>query len=254
MDITIISKKADRLEFLLEGTTPAFANAMRRIMVAEIPVLSVDEVDFHDNTSALYDEVLAQRLGLIPIVFDPKDFNLTSECSCKGKGCSNCEAVFIIEKKGPCTVYSGDMKAANKGTKPTDPRFPIVQLLEKQALKLEAKARLGLGVRHAKHQAAIASYQYYPVVRKAKDGEKYERCPDGLLNTKGAKPAIADVTKADLEGGKCMADGYVVEMDGSKFQFRVETVSGLAPEDIVTLAAKVLEARADEFAKQAKAL
>ncbi len=162
MKIRMIRKRGDRIEFTAEGVTPAFANALRRIMISEIPVLAIEWIDIHNNDSVLFDEVIAHRLGLIPIKFDPKKFNFTEDCVCGGKGCPSCQAVFILDKKGPCMVYSSDLKSSNRDVKPTDKRFLIVELLEKQSIKLEAVSRLGLGIDHAKFQAANAAYKYQP--------------------------------------------------------------------------------------------
>ncbi len=251
MKVKLVSKKGDKLEFLLEDATPAFANALRRIMVAEVPTMSISWVDISVNGSALYDEIIASRLGLIPLKFNPKKFSFPQEGDAKSKK-PHYDVHFTLDKKGPCTVCSGDMKPSDSSVVPTDPRFPITELLENQAIRLEAYAKLGLGKEHSKNHAAIASYQYFPEMRKAKDGERHERCPPGLVDTSGKKPAIADWTKADIEGGKCMAGDYVVELSESRFIFRVESVCGLSPEDIVLQAAQIIGEKAEGFAKALK--
>jgi len=45
----------------------AVANAFRRIMIAELPSLAIEEVYMFNNTSIIQDEVLCHRLGLIPL-------------------------------------------------------------------------------------------------------------------------------------------------------------------------------------------
>lgn len=47
------------------------ANALRRIMIAEIPTIAIEKVNLYQNTSLLADEVLCHRLGLIPLKIDP---------------------------------------------------------------------------------------------------------------------------------------------------------------------------------------
>lgn len=161
MKIEILEKKGNSLKFVLEDSTPAFANTLRRIMISEVPTLAVEEVDFFENDSALYDEVLAHRLGMIPITTDIKSYNITADCTCKGKGCSKCSVTLALSKKGPLTVYSGDLKSSDKEAVPADDKIPIVKLAEKQKLKLEATAFLGRGKDHAKWQPGIISYEYF---------------------------------------------------------------------------------------------
>jgi DNA-directed RNA polymerase subunit D len=162
MKIRVLRKRGEKMEFTVEGVTPAFANALRRIMISEVPVLAIEWADVTENTSVLFDEFIAHRMGLLPLAFNPGKFNITDECVCGGKGCPSCQAVFTLEKMGPGMVYSGDMKSSNRDVKPTDPKFPIVELLEKQAIRLSAVARLGFGKDHAKFQAANATYKYQP--------------------------------------------------------------------------------------------
>lgn len=53
--------------FSLVGVDASIANAYRRILLAEVPTLAIEECFFFDNTSIIQDEVLAHRLGLVPL-------------------------------------------------------------------------------------------------------------------------------------------------------------------------------------------
>ncbi|KAI4286491.1 MAG: hypothetical protein L6R35_004255 [Caloplaca aegaea] len=57
--------------FSLIGLDASIANAFRRILLAEIPTLAIEYVFVHNNTSIVQDEVLAQRLGLVPLTGNP---------------------------------------------------------------------------------------------------------------------------------------------------------------------------------------
>jgi DNA-directed RNA polymerase subunit D len=258
MKVNLSEKKGNKLTFVLQGATSAFANALRRIMVSEVPTFAIDSVDFHENDSVLFDEVIAHRLGLLPITFDPEKFNFRSSCKCGGKGCSLCQVVFVVEKKGPVMVYSGDMKSSNRDVKPTSPDFPIVELLEGQSIRFEATAILGRGKDHAKWQAANASYQYYPeiVVNDPKEARKcMKNCPKGVLEMKGEKLVLADPEKCDL-CKQCIegCEGIEVKGDPARFIFKVESISGLKPEFIVSKSAEILEEKAEDFRKELKKL
>jgi DNA-directed RNA polymerase subunit D len=217
-------------------------------MIAEVPTMAVEYVDFSENNSALFDEVVAHRMGMIPLEFDPRKFNFTQDCKCKGKGCPSCEVVFVINRKGPAIIYSGDLKSSNKDVKPTSPTFPIVELLNGQLLKFEAVARLGIGKNHIKWQAANASYQYYPELKESGDNPKRaaSSCPKNVLEVKGEKLSLNDPLGCDLCRA-CEAAGAKVQGNQNKFIFYVESVSGLKPEYIISQACEILQAKAKEF-------
>src|SRR3970040_21119 len=96
MEIKILSKEPETLRFVLSDASTAFANALRRIMVSEVPVMAIDDVMILDNNSVMYDEILAHRLGLVPITTD-QSYNLPEDCSCKSElGGERCRDSFLM--------------------------------------------------------------------------------------------------------------------------------------------------------------
>jgi DNA-directed RNA polymerase subunit D len=159
MKVKIIEKKGNLVRFDIEGITPALAGELRHIMISEIPTMAIEVVDFYKNQSFLWNEVLANRLGLIPLAYDKKYHKLKENCTCKGKGCAKCQVHLVIKRKGPGTVHSGDLKSSDDKVKPLYDNIPLTELLEDQELELEAIAQLGLGKDHAKWQGAVVGYE-----------------------------------------------------------------------------------------------
>jgi DNA-directed RNA polymerase subunit D len=251
MKVKILDNNDTKMKFIIEGTTPAFANSLRRTMINEISTMAIEYADIEENSSGLFDEIVAHRLSLVPLTFDKKLFSLKDDCKCGGKGCSRCEVVLVIDKKGPCTVYSGDMKSTSDDVKPVDNNIPITELLEGQTLKLEAIAQLGYGSTHIKWQAAIVGYKYMPNV-KAGDDTCVNVCPANVFEKKEGKVRVANSLNCTL-CMRCVEQcGASVSADDTSFVFNIETVSGLTPLQIVESALDVLDTRANEFIEEVK--
>jgi DNA-directed RNA polymerases I and III subunit RPAC1 len=58
------------IEFIHVDTS--FVNALRRILLSEIPTVALEHIYMWNNSSIIHDEVLAHRLGLIPIQLDAR--------------------------------------------------------------------------------------------------------------------------------------------------------------------------------------
>lgn len=82
LKIVIVRMDNFELEFDLIGIQPAFANAFRRLMLSEVPSMAIEKVMIKNNTSIIQDEVLAHRMGLIPLKADPRLFEFKPEGIC----------------------------------------------------------------------------------------------------------------------------------------------------------------------------
>uniref|UniRef100_A0A914CFK0 DNA-directed RNA polymerases I and III subunit RPAC1 n=1 Tax=Acrobeloides nanus TaxID=290746 RepID=A0A914CFK0_9BILA len=71
--------KGLNLEFDLIHVDAPIANALRRILIAEVPTMAIEKVYLYQNTTCLQDEVLCHRLGLLPIYADPNKFKFPSK-------------------------------------------------------------------------------------------------------------------------------------------------------------------------------
>ncbi len=252
MNITITKSDERKINFVLEADV-AFANALRRIALNEVPTMAIEIVDIEENNSGLFDEILAHRLGLIPLKFNQKLFNFKDDCKCKGEGCTRCEATLSLEVDGPYMVtakeLSGDLEAA-------DPNIPIVELLEGQRLKLTAIAQLGMGKDHSKWQASIAAYRNKPIV-KIKQGKDAhgcdEVCPTNVFEKKDGKVKVAREDDCIL-CMKCVevSEDVSVTADQNSFIFNIETVSGLSAKQILETALDIIEERSENFASTLK--
>ena len=73
------SDDPDLLLFDIKGIDSSIANALRRILIAEVPTVAVHRCYVSNNTSVMQDEVLAHRLGLMPLRVDPDLFEFPKE-------------------------------------------------------------------------------------------------------------------------------------------------------------------------------
>ncbi|XP_065662237.1 DNA-directed RNA polymerases I and III subunit RPAC1 isoform X2 [Hydra vulgaris] len=73
--IDVIKLNQNEMEFDMIGIDASIANAFRRILIAEVPTMAIEKVFIFNNTTIVQDEILAHRLGLIPILADPREFN-----------------------------------------------------------------------------------------------------------------------------------------------------------------------------------
>jgi DNA-directed RNA polymerase II subunit RPB3 len=67
ISVEILESSKDSIKFAVNNIDCSMANSLRRIMICEVPVMAIELVQIVKNSSALNDEYLAHRLGLIPL-------------------------------------------------------------------------------------------------------------------------------------------------------------------------------------------
>lgn len=263
MKVDVVELKPKKAVIKIEDTQPYFVNSLRRIMLSELPKLAVEEVVIYDNTSALYDEIISHRLGLIPIPTDLSLLSFRNQCVCKGKGCPNCTVRYTLSKEGEGTVFSGDLQPSEKSWAIKEDKIPIVELYSDQRLILEIEAVLGQGKDHAKWQAVQApSYRMNTIIefdKKHTDEVKdlLNKIPEDIASIKGEKIELKDTSKLPIIQSyidKEKIDFISIKRDPTNVVFHFETDGSLTAKDAIIESAKIIENKYADFQKQLKKL
>jgi len=267
VEIQILEKTDDYIQFIVKGVNVPFVNALRRIILAEVPSMAIDEVVIIENNSMLHDEILAHRMGLIPLKTDLDSYNLPEECTCKSEfGCNLCRLALTLEveaTENTTTVYSKDLKSENPNIAPVSDKIPIVKLAPEQKIRLEAYARLGKGKNHAKWQpVSMCTYKYLPQIKiDAKRcnacGDCVEVCPQKIPTNTGEGIKTQNIVECTL-CQDCMdicpqnPPAIEVNWDKEAFVFNIESTGALPVERIMLEALKILDKKIKDFYSQLK--
>jgi DNA-directed RNA polymerase subunit D len=130
------------------------ANVFRRTILDEVPTFAIEEVEVISNESPLYDEIIAQRLGLIPLKTDLNTYNLKNECKCGGIGCALCEVKMSLISNQEGYVYSKSIKSDDPKIVPVSEDIQITKLFPNKKIELNIRAVLGKGKEHSKWSPA----------------------------------------------------------------------------------------------------
>lgn len=258
MKIEVLSKEKNKLKFVIDEITPIFLNTMRRVATVEVPTMAIEEVAFTKNSSVLYDEVVAHRLGLVPLSTDLKTYKLPEKCKCKGKGCSACQVKLTLNAKGPRTVYSGDLKSKDPKIKPIFDKIPITKLAEGQEIKVVATAVLGMGKEHTKWSTGNFVFQGYPIIKiggKTRDAKEIvEACPRAVLELKDGAPKVKNLEACNLCKVCEKVNPDAIQVSGSKEKFIVtlESWGQHSPKEVLNQAAESMTRKLKEFNKLIK--
>jgi len=259
MDLKLISKDKQfgRLHFELSDTSSGVANALRRSMFESVPTMAIEKVEISKNSSALYDEVIAHRLGLLPLKTDLKTYNLPSKCTCEGEGCAKCELKLTLKSSSVGWVTSENIKSKDPAVVPVFTDMPIAKLIKGQEIELEATAVLGQGSEHAKWCPGLVWFENKASVvvnpKSPKVAEFKEKYPPQAFDSSGAvsKKKIEEHNLIEACAGIC-EDIVKVNYDDSIFVFHVEPWGQLSVQDMVTTATELLQSDLKAFAEAFK--
>jgi len=251
MEIKLLNKEGNKLSFILKKINPAIANTIRRTIMEEVPTMAIEDITFYKNNSALYDEIIAHRIGLIPLTTDLKSYNLPEECKCKEKGCALCQVKFKLDVKEKEVVYASDLKFNDPKIKPAYPKIPIVTLLKKQELTLDGIAILGKGKDHSKWNPGLVYYREYPEIKINKGTEEaFKVCPKKVFEFKNNKLSIKNLEACDLCNACSEVGDIEVKGNETDFIFFIESFGQLSCEEILIKSTEMFDQKIDEFEKE----
>jgi len=280
VECTVSELKPRGLKLEFTGTTAAQVNALRRTLLSDVPKLAIEDVEFHlgpirdeatgkdyDSSTSMFDEAVALRLGLLPIPSDLGRFRRKAECTCNGAGCVHCQAMYSIDKKGPCTVYARDVVPLGDDTLAIlEPDVPIVRLGARQALLAYATAIVGSGRDHAKWQVAQAvGVSPRPHIKFAKKSgctdsclkHAAQSCPVNILEFTPGKISVTDESKCILCWAcekACEHGSVKVEADEARFYLNFETDGSLTAREALRYALKELKRKYEELREAVQAI
>lgn len=251
---TITKATADILQFTLENTNLSMANAIRRVMIAEVPTVAIDWIQFDNNTSVVPDEFIAHRIGLIPLWSEGVVDSMVEsrECECE-RFCAKCSVEFSLDEEARqdstfnCTTKHLKSQQPtvrpNAGADPSrtqeqNPLGPnpdeqnqdeilICKLRKGQAIKFTAFGKRGIGKEHAKWIPAIIGFEYDP--------------DNAMRHVVYPKPGEwPKSVHSQLEEDEHEAD-YSYEQVPEKFFFTIEPIGQLRCDSILLTSIKVLK-------------
>ena len=169
----ILYEDDEKINIILKETDRAFVNSIRRTLISDTPKMAIDTVKFVKKTEVedgevwetdgpLPDEVIAQRLAMIPIPTNHGSFHFQDECpDCsemveEERGCVQCTMLYYCQVKGSkegVWVTAGDLNFLGdpEGFIPEKYRpIPITKLFQGQMIEFSATAVMGRGRDHVK--------------------------------------------------------------------------------------------------------
>ncbi|MBI2144554.1 DNA-directed RNA polymerase subunit D [Candidatus Woesearchaeota archaeon] len=258
IEVVKADKKNNKLIILVKKANDAFVNSIRRAVMNNVPTMAIEDVEIRKNSSVLYDEVVAHRLGLTPLTTDLESYNLPAKCKCNGEGCASCQVKLTLEAEGPGIVTASEIKSKDPKIRPVFPEMPIVKLLKGQKIEVEATAILGTGGTHSKWSPAHVWYKHKQVAKigNVKEPHKVaEACQPGVFEVKNNKLVVNEekLLTTDLAGLAEEASNGEVKIEKSDdFIMFVESFGQLGCKEILEQAAKTLDEDLEEFEKLLK--
>ncbi len=253
-----MEEEGNGIKVRFQGVPLEYVNALRRLAMTEVPSLAIDSVAIIENSSPLYDEVLAHRLGLVPLKADLS--KLKEGCEGEDMGC-HVLLVLDAEARGqPRTVYSGELISEDPSVKPISDEIPIARLAPGQRIKLEAYARLGRGREHAKWQpVAVSVVKPYPHIEvrnpKSRCARKAaEACIPGVLKMGKGGLTVGDEYKCTLcmDCVKICPEALSVEERVDDNILYIESVGAIPPREIIHMAFQELGRQLSELGEAIK--
>ena len=267
MEIEVKSQSDNEIVFIVRDAEVPFINAIRRCAMVNVPKIAIEDVNIIRNDSAMFNEVLARRLGLTPLVSDLDAIEGLPLPEDDGWDDFNSGVLFSLNEIGPKVVYSKDLISSDSKIKPVYDTIPLVKLKEDEEIIIEASAKVGYGKEHAKWMpTTVCAYKQYPEITFNDDVEiDYDcasACPRGVLKSdrRSKKIKILDIENCSMckscvrsSINRAAANGapdksYInVGYRENDFIFRIETDGSMPAKEVLLTACDKLGEKAEKF-------
>lgn len=244
-------KKNMKLSFEIKDSDEAFVNAIRRTIIEEVPTLAIEDLEVKENSSALYDEMLALRIGLTPIKTDLKSYRLPENEDEFTERSARCTLQFILKAGKKGYVYAEEAQSKDSKCNFVNPKMPLVKLAAKQKLDIVMWAVMGQGKDHIKWCPGLAWYKQVADINVNNKKELVEKFkakfpPQIMDNGKISKDKILKEDLVDAVDGVC--DELVkVTYSDKDYQFILESWGQLKCPEILNESANILLGKVEEM-------
>ncbi len=245
INVKKLDEKNNVGKYLVKGVSAVLINSIRRSIMQHTANLAVEDVAIYENDSVMFDEFLGHRLGLLPIKTDVKTYKQGDKVK------------MVLEKEGPCTVYSKDIKSTDPKIEVMDKNIPITKLEKGQRLRIEMQAVMHTGKQHAKWQPAVVGYSEVPTLSVSKDcdacAECEKACPKNLLLIKGKKVALTKPYECNLCNAcvdSCSKNALKMSFDTGSFVLMIEPIAGLTAKEVIGSCIKEMVSKSKQLAKE----
>ncbi len=284
-EVEIIQLRENYIEFYLINADLSFANALRRIMIAEVPTMAIDMVSIKANTSPLFDEFIAHRLGLIPLTStDVGRYEYSRKCNCN-EPCESCSVQFYMRVKcetDSMEVTTDHIQSTQKDSSVVPVKFsdndPIIiaKLKRNQELDMNMIAKKGIGKEHSKwspvcsvimqHEPEIHFIDKGSIMNKLSTNQKKDfvnSCPSKVyrydescktieienpLNCTYCEECLVKLESFEIDRKKIDKNRAIkIAPKKNRFLFKVESIGSLKAEQIVMDALKELKIKLAEI-------
>lgn len=271
------------------GVAAPLANALRRVLLAEVPAMAIEKVILYQNTSIIQDEVLSHRLGLVPLKIDPREFEFVHEA-----GHPNEKNTLVFTLDVTCTrapnvpdsaaneekyvgslVHSSELKwqpfgrqakkfSGDNVIRPYYDDIVLAKLRPGQSIEAELHVEKGIGSAHAKWSpVSTASYRLLPDIqilqplKGAVAEQLVEKCPMNVFDIEDGHAIVARPRQCTMCRECIRGDGWedrvALRRMREHFVYSVETTGAYEPAETVRQAFAIIGAKArrvSEFMKQ----
>ncbi|MEM0123494.1 MAG: DNA-directed RNA polymerase subunit D [Conexivisphaerales archaeon] len=255
MAAKLLESQGGSLSIRIDEYDLNYANAIRRYIISEVPTLAIEDVVVIENSSLIYDEIIAHRLGLVPLKTPKKYLEQ-----------AGAQLMLVLDAKaegGTRTVYSGELVSVeDKEVYPVSTEIPLLKLAKGQSIKIEAYARLGSGKKHSKFSPiSKATVKPSPLVNVINDStdkmkEIVDSCPRSVFYVKEGKLAVADEDACTfcMECVKVDAGSVEIKEKYNSYILSIESIGQHEARDALMMGINLIQRDLGELAEKVMAL